>query len=112
MVNLNDFTKGWFLGNFEPSLLKTNDFEIAIKRYKANDYEESHYHKISTEYTVIVEGEVEMNGLKYSKDDIITILPNHSTDFKCLTDVITTVVKVPSSKNDKYLTNETDSTQG
>jgi mannose-6-phosphate isomerase-like protein (cupin superfamily) len=94
----------WFIGDFEPNVLQTNDFEIAIKRYNTGDYELSHYHKISTEYTIIVEGEVEMNGVKYVKDDIIIIKPNTVTDFKSLTDVITTVVKVPCSKDDKYLT--------
>ena len=100
---LADFTKGWFIGDFEPNVLKTNDFEIAIKRYVAGDYESAHYHKISTEYTIIVEGEAEMNGVKYVKDDIILIEPNTVTDFRALTDIITTVVKVPSSKDDKYL---------
>ena len=48
-------------------------------------------------------GEVEMNGKYYSEDDIIVIEPGEYTDFKCLTDVITCVVKTPSSKNDKYI---------
>jgi len=103
ITNLNEFFKGWFVGNFEPTLNKTEDFEVAIKRYKAGDYEEKHHHKIATEITVIVEGEVEMNGLKYTKDDIITIQPNESTDFKCITDVVTVVVKTPSINNDKYI---------
>jgi mannose-6-phosphate isomerase-like protein (cupin superfamily) len=101
--NLKNFVKGWFIGNFEPTLLNTNDFEIAIKRYNTGDYEESHHHKIATEFTVIVEGEVEMNGVKYIKDDIITIQPNESTDFKCITDVVTVVIKTPSANNDKYI---------
>jgi len=101
--NLNDFIGGWFIGSFEPTILNTTDFEISIKRYKKDDYENSHHHKISTEYTIIVEGEVEMNGIHYKKDDIVVIEKGHSTDFKCLTDVITCVVKVPSSKNDKYI---------
>ena len=101
--NLNDFIKGWFIGNFEPSLFKTNDFEVAIKRYKAGESEQSHFHKISTEYTIIVEGEVEMNGIKYYKDDIIVINPNISTDFKVLTDSITFVIKTPCVKDDKYI---------
>ena len=37
------------------------------------------------------------------KDDIITIQPNESTDFKCITDVVTVVIKRPSSNNDKYI---------
>lgn len=100
---LNEFTKGWFIGNFKPTLFNTDDFEIAIKNYKSGDYEESHYHKISTEFTVIVEGTVLMNNIEYTKNDIITINPNESTDFKCLTDVTTVVVKIPCSKDDKYI---------
>ena len=101
--NLNDFIRGWYIGDFDPSLSKQKNFEIAIKRYKSGDYEESHHHKISTEYTLIVEGDDEMNGVEYHKDDIIIIHPNESTDFKCLTDVVTCVVKIPSIKNDKYV---------
>ena len=37
--NVSDFTKGWFIGNFEPSLLKSKDFEVAIKEYKAGTVE-------------------------------------------------------------------------
>jgi len=102
-TNLKDFTKGWIVGNFTPTLLDTNDFEVAIKRYNIGDYEQVHHHKISTEITVVVEGEVEMNGTKYIKDDIITIQPNESTDFKCITDVVTVVIKTPSVNNDKYI---------
>jgi quercetin dioxygenase-like cupin family protein len=104
--NLENFIKGWFIGNFEPTLLSTQDFEIAIKKYKKGDYEESHFHKISTEYTIIVKGKVKMNGIIYKTDDIITIQPNEKTDFECLTNVITCVIKIPSSKNDKYLSEQ------
>lgn len=100
--NLEEFINGWFIGNFEPTLLKTSDFEIAIKKYKKDDYENSHTHKISTEYTIIVVGEVIMNNKIYRENDIIIINPGEYTDFKCLCDVITCVVKTPCSKNDKY----------
>jgi hypothetical protein len=102
-LNINSYINGWFIGNFEPTTNQTNDFEVAIKRYKAGDYEKEHHHKIATEITVIVEGEVEMNGIKYIKDDIIKIEPYESTDFKCITDVVTVVVKTPSVNNDKYI---------
>jgi quercetin dioxygenase-like cupin family protein len=101
-ANLKNFVKGWFVGNFSPTLISTNDVEVAVKRYKAGDYESSHYHKIATEITVIVSGEVEMNGIKYSDDDIIVIEPGDKTDFRCLTDVVTVVVKHPGANNDKY----------
>lgn len=101
--DLKDFIGGWFCGNFEPSIIKTSYFEVAIKRYKKGSVEKRHHHKVAIEYTVIVEGEVLMNDIKYKKDDIVKIEPNISTDFICLTDVVTCVVKIPSVKDDKYL---------
>lgn len=100
--DLNNYIKGWFVGNFSKSIIQTEDFEVAVKRYNAGNYENRHYHKIATELTIIIEGEVEMNGIKYIKDDIIKIEPNESTDFKCLKDTITVVIKTPSVKNDKW----------
>jgi hypothetical protein len=102
--NLKNFFNGWVIGDFSPTLFNTGDFEVAIKRYNAGDYEESHFHKIATEYTIIIDGVVLMNNIEYRQDDIITINPNESTDFKCLTDVTTVVIKIPSSKGDKYKT--------
>ena len=100
---LSVMIKGWFVGNFEPSVLKTNKVEVAVKKYLKGDYEEPHYHKVATEITVIVSGLVSMNGIQYEKDDIITILPFESTDFKVLEDTITTVVKFPGEPDDKYI---------
>ena len=43
--NLNDFTKGWVIGNFQPTLYTTDYFEVAVKNYKEGDYEEKHFQK-------------------------------------------------------------------
>jgi hypothetical protein len=103
---LDDFFKGWILGNFQPTLHFTTDFEIAIKYYTAGDKEEKHYHKLATEYTAIVYGRVKMNGLEYTKGDIIEIAKNEATNFEVIEDTATVVVKLPSAKNDKYLSND------
>ncbi len=100
---IEEMIKGWFIGNFEPSLYQTNDVEVGVKQYKAGDHETSHCHKIATEFTVILNGEVEMSGKRYKDGDIIKINPGISTDFKALTDVTTVVVKIPGVNNDKYL---------
>lgn len=104
--SLSEMTGGWFIGNFQPTLHNTNDFEVAVKRYKTGDVEKKHYHAIATEYTLIAEGSVTMNGQVFEKDDIITVFPGEAVEFKALTDVITVVVKTPSVKNDKYLSND------
>jgi quercetin dioxygenase-like cupin family protein len=103
VAKLEDMVKGWFVGNFDPTLVKTNDVEVAVKEYKKGDYEEKHYHKIATEITVIVSGKVRMNGVEYSKGDIIVIEPNEATDFEALEDTVNTVVKFPGASHDKYL---------
>ena len=100
---LDDMFRGWVVGNFEPSLFQTDDFEVAVKNYKVGDYEEKHYHKVATEITIIGKGKVEMNGVEYNSGDIITIEPGEATDFKVLEDTITTVIKIPCVKGDKYL---------
>jgi len=103
VAKLKDMTKGWFVGNFHPTLLATETVEVAVKEYPAGFRDVWHYHKIATEITVIVSGEVEMNGHRYHQGDIIVIAPGEGTDFVALTSAVTTVVKVPGATNDKYL---------
>ena len=104
---LEKMFKGWFIGNFEPTLLRTNDVEVAVKSYKKGDYEAKHYHKLATEFTVIISGRVKMNGVEYGKGDIIVMEPNEATDFECLEDgTQNVVVKIPGANNDKYLVEE------
>lgn len=103
-AKLNEMTKGWFIGNFEPSLFKTNDVEVAVKTYKKGDYEAKHYHKIATEYTCIISGKVKMNGKEYTAVYIIVMHPNDATDFEALEDnTVNVVVKLPGANNDKYV---------
>ena len=103
-ARLEDMVKGWFVGNFEPTLIKTNDVEVAVKSYNKGDYEEKHYHKIATELTVIIQGRVKMNEVEYQKGDIIVMEPMEATDFERLEDgTQNVVVKYPGANNDKYL---------
>jgi hypothetical protein len=101
--NLEKFSKGWFIGDFEPSLFKTSDFEVSVKRYNKGDEEDSHHHKIATEWTAIIEGSVQMNDQVFHKNHIIEVPPGTSVKFKALENVVTVVVKIPSVKGDKYL---------
>lgn len=107
VFKLDSLKGGWFAGDFDPTLFPSRDFEVAVKRYRKGDYEKSHYHKIAVEFTVIVSGEVTMNGQLRTAGDIIRIAPGEATDFLVLSEeAVTTVLKVPSVPNDKYLTEE------
>lgn len=100
--SLNNMKNGWFIGNFSPTLLKTNDVEVAIKKYKKGDYEEAHFHKISTEITIVINGKVKMKNRILNMNDIILLNPGEITDFLALEDSVCAVVKHPGANNDKY----------
>lgn len=102
LAQIKDMANGWFIGDFEPSLLKTSVMEVAVKYYKAGEECEEHYHKLATEYAVIVEGEAEVNEKRYGKGDILIIEPGVKMSFTAITDVAVVVVKVPGVKDDKY----------
>ncbi len=103
---LESMIKGWFVGNFTPTLYNTNDVEVAVKKYNPGDFEEWHYHKIATEITVIISGEVIMNQEHFKSGDIIVLKPGEGTDFRALTETTNVVVKIPGANNDKYLKGE------
>ena len=100
---LEAMTKGWFVGNFTPSVLKTDQFEVAVKHYKAGDHEPAHFHAKATEITAIVSGRVRMCGADWSAGDVLTITPGETTDFLALTAATTVVVKTPSLTDDKFV---------
>jgi hypothetical protein len=100
---LGDMVRGWIVGDFEPSLFKTRDVEVAVQHFNKDDKEEKHCHKIATEITVIVSGKALMNNVEYTSGDIVVIKPGEYTDFLALENTTTTVVKLPGALNDKYL---------
>ena len=99
---LEDMVKGWFVGAFAPTALQTDACEVAVKHYKAGDHEATHHHRIATEITVVVSGEVRMCGRVWKAGDIIVIAPGEATDFEALTDATNVVVKLPGALEDKY----------
>lgn len=102
--HISNMHRGWFIGNFSPSIYETELFEVAVKQYKKGDYEKKHHHKIAHEITFIIKGIVIMNNKKFAKGSIITLAPGESCDFKCITNEATTVVvKTPSVPCDKYV---------
>lgn len=102
LYRLEDFKRGWVVGDFVPSLIRTKDFEVAIQHWKAGQGEPKHVHKMADEVTIIVTGEAKMNGLTYKAGDVLLIKAGNSTDFMPVTDVITCVIKRPSVIGDKY----------
>ena len=102
IFHLDKMVKGWFVGDFAPTVLRTDAAEVAVKRYKAGEREDAHLHKVATEVTLVLEGTIEMCGRRLSNGDIIKLAPGEATDFIAITDAVTVVVKLPSVSGDKY----------
>ena len=99
LINMKN---GWFIGNFVPTVHKTSECEVAIKKYKKGETERKHYHKVATEYTVVISGKIKMFDTVYSEGDIVIAEPGDITGFESIDDSINVVVKIPSLIGDKY----------
>lgn len=103
LTKLQDFTRGWLVGNFHPAILKTTDFEFAVQYFEAGQKHDKHYHKVAEELTVIVYGEFDFNGQRLTAGDVVLLKPGEAAEFLCLKQGATAVVKIPSVKGDKYI---------
>lgn len=100
---LSDFTRGWFIGDFEPSLLKTKDFEVGYAHHRKGDYWDAHYHKIAEEINYLVRGRIKIGDVIVEQGQIFHIHPGEITAPEFLEDSEILIVKVPSVKGDKYI---------
>jgi len=103
---IENFTAGWFIGNFEPTISRTKDFEVAIKYFVKGETEPTHKQIIATEITGVITGSIRINNEKFIKGDLITIFPGEYADFECLEDCSLICIKFPSEPSDKILLNE------
>lgn len=100
---LDDMTKGWFVGDFEPSVIKTKNCEVGIKFYSSGTKENAHYHSKAEELTVVVSGQVRMNDSVFEAGDIVRVFKDEVVEFEALKDTITVVYKSASVAGDKHL---------
>ena len=100
---LTDFWRGWFIGNFEPSILKTEDFEIGLLLHKKGEVWPTHYHKVATEYNLLVEGSMTICGQDIAPGEIFIIEPGEIAEPTFHEDCRILCVKAPSLPKDKYI---------
>lgn len=100
---IENFRNGWFIGDFEPSLIKTKDFEVCVKEFREGETESLHYQRIATEITVVISGEVRMGENLLKEGELLVIHPGEVCDFEALTDCKVLGIKFPSIPQDKVL---------
>ena len=99
---MEEMYEGWFIGDFEPSVCKTKDFEVCYKIHEKDEKWPVHYHKIATEINYLIRGKMTIQNTELVAGDIFTLAPGEIADpiFHERCELI--VVKTPSVKGDKY----------
>lgn len=103
---LTDMWRGWLIGDFEPSVLRTKDFEVGVLTHPAGEVWPAHYHKGGTEYNVLLEGKMNVCDTMLEAGDIFIIEPYEIAEPTFYTDCRILCIKVPSDTNDKFLVGE------
>lgn len=98
---LENFFKGWVVGNFEPSLLKA-DFEVGIANHQAGEYHQDHFHKKSIEINIVINGKIKVNNEEFTSGDIFVLYPYEVSQVEFLTDVTIVIIRDRSDPMDKY----------
>lgn len=101
-ANINQFKMGWFIGDFEPTLLKNRAFEVAHHTYKKGFQSAPHTHWVATEYNYIVSGSLIAGGKTLGRGDIFVYEPGEISDVTFLEDTDLIIIKNPSAPGDKH----------
>jgi quercetin dioxygenase-like cupin family protein len=102
VFRIEDMRGGWFIGDFEPSVFRTVEVEVAYHRYTKGQEWPRHYHKTATEVNYMISGTMRLGGQRVTKGDVFVIPPGESVKPEYLEDCEVVVVKIPSSPGDKY----------
>lgn len=102
LSKITDYVRGWFIGNFEPTLLKTAAFEVGVLTHKKGEYWTPHYHKESIEYNVLISGKMVVQGKELNSGDVFVFDKREVADPIFLEDCTLVVVKIPSIPSDKF----------
>ena len=100
--NIKGFWRGWFIGNFEPSILKTDQFEVGVLTHVKGEVWAKHYHKIGTEYNLLLKGHMTICGQEIHEGEIFILEPDEVADPVFLEDCSVLCIKTPSVPGDKY----------
>lgn len=97
---IENMVGGWFVGNFEPTAYKTENFEVSHKLHPRGQHWDIHYHTDVTEINLVLKGKMIIQGKTLINGDIFILEPYEIADPEFLEDTEIVCVKTPSL-NDK-----------
>jgi len=101
--NISRFTRGWYVGNFEPSILKDAGVELGYLHFKKGKQNDFHYHEFCTEINLLVKGKMNVNGKEINEGDIFVFDPMVPVIVVFLEDTNIVVLKNKYSNKDKVI---------
>lgn len=102
VTKIVDYVRGWFIGDFEPTILRTKDFEVGVLTHPKGEQWPPHYHKESVEYNVLISGKMVVQGKELNSGDVFVFEKGEIADPVFLEDCTVVCVKVPSIPSDKF----------
>lgn len=99
---ITDYVRGWFIGDFDPTVFRTKDFEVGVLTHPKGEKWPPHYHKESIEYNVLVSGKMVVQGKELNSGDVFVFGKGEIADPVFLEDCTVVCVKVPSIPSDKF----------
>lgn len=104
IYNLENFTRGWFIGDFEPSLLKNSGIELAVmNKKKGVGIDDFHYHENCIEINILIKGKMKINNKLIKENNIFVFNPYVPSVYEYLEDCTFVVFKNKPSNNDKVI---------
>lgn len=104
VFKLDNFVNGWFIGDFEPSILKNSGVELAVmNKKKGRDIHNYHYHEECTEINVLIKGKINCNNKIIEENDIFVFNKNVPSICDFLEDSTWVVFKNKPSNSDKVI---------
>ena len=103
MYKLEDMFRGWFVGDFEPSVMKNTGFEVGYLLHKKGEKWQTHYHNNLIEVNLLVEGKMILNDLEINKNEIFVIDKKVLACPIFLEDCYIICIKVPHMVGDKVI---------
>ena len=101
--NLSNMLRGWFIGNFEPSILKTSFIEVGVVSHKKDEEWPAHFHSSSIEINLVLDGSLTINNKLFEKNDFFILERNEVSKPKFLENCRILVIRVPDIQNDKVI---------
>lgn len=102
-INIDDFIRGWLIGDFEPCIKRTTDLEVAVLQHKRGEKWGFHYHSEAREINILLSGKMMINNIPIKQNSIFIFEQNMISCPIFLEDCIVLCIKIPSIPTDKYI---------